>query len=588
MDEPIDLRLVPAALAVWLVAAFVVVLRSDQALLAGLSVAGLLGLLPLVGPAARRAVGRASTRRPPVVVDGRSEHGRHRRPDRPEPGGGQQPLVLGAVCVLLLASAAQLACRERGDLRAVADESGTVHVSGIVRSAPRPVTGSSTQVRVLVVLLEVARPGATAVPAGAPLDVIGSGDVWSGLVYGDRVEVDLRLSAQPDRARRAVARGRPAGTVHVVPVRSPVLRAAARLRSGLREVTAGVPGDAGGLLPAVAVGDVRDVDDLDEPMRGSGLAHLTAVSGAHFSMLGALVLGCCGWAGVPRRWRWPPTALVLVGFVVVVQPGASVVRAAVMGAVGLVGLAAGRPARSVPALACAVLVLLVVDPWLARDVGFVLSVVATAGITTLAAPMAARWEPWLGRTGALAVAVPCAAQAACAPVVLVLTPAVSSYAVLANLLVAPAVAPATLLGLLAAVLAPAWPSAAGWAAALAGAACWWIARVARTTVTLPGAQIAWAGGAAGMALLTGATAALLVLVLSAGHGTLGSCLRLPPPRPVALLDRVRAALRPPRGSPGTRRPSRRWSWSRGRRSCSPNGPSTDWSPRPGSTAPRSR
>jgi competence protein ComEC len=580
VDEPVDVRLVPAALAVWLTATVVVVLRPAQALAGGaVAVAGCAAVL--VGRTGRRS--RAGS----LVSDARRP-ARHRRPRAREPTGGHPLLALGAVAVLLLTTSAQLAARERGGLRALAQERATVHVTGIVRSAPRPVGSSATQVRVLVVLTTVT--GADGVPArtGASVDVFAAGVPWSALVDGDRVEADLRLSEQPSRDRRAVARGRPVGTPHVVPVRSPVLRATARLRAGLLALSEAVPGDAGRLLPAVAVGDVRAVGDLDEPMRGSGLAHLTAVSGAHFSMLGALVLGVCGRAGVPRARRWLPVACVLAGFVLLVGPGASVVRAAVMGAVGLLGLAVGRPARSVPALAGAVLVLVVIDPWLARDLGFVLSVVATAGITTLAAPLADRWEPRTGRTAALALAVPCAAQAACAPVVLLLTPAVSSYAVPANLLVGPAVAPATVLGLLAAVLEPVCPPLAGWVAALAGAACWWIAQVARITVTLPGAQVAWAGGAWGVVLLTGATAAVLVLGLSAGRGTLGSCLRLLPPRPADLRDRVRAELRRRPGSRGTRCRWRRSSWSRDRRSCSPSVPSSGSSPRPGSAAPRSR
>jgi competence protein ComEC len=476
-------------------------------------------------------------------------------------------LVVGTVAVLALTTAAQLVERERGGVRDLAAGRATARVVGVVRSAPRPVPGapgeSAGSVRVLLALRSVtpvasssasarADPATGTRDAGGAIDVIGPADTWAGLAYGDRVEAEVRLSEQPDRSRRTVARARASDPPRVVPVRQPVLSGAERLRAGLVTVSASLPGDARALLPAVAVGDVRWTADLEPAMRGSGLAHLTAVSGAHFSILGALVLGLCGWCRVPRRHRWLPTALVLVGFVALVQPGASVVRAAVMGAVGLVGLVAGRPARSVPALAGAVVVLLVVDPWLARDLGFVLSVVATAGIATLAGPLAARWERRTGRTLALVLAVPCAAQAVCGPVVLLLQPAVPTYAVLANVVVGPAVGPATVLGLLAALLSVLWPVAAGWVAALAGAACWWIAVVARVAVALPGAQVAWAGGALGVLLLAGAAAAVLVLLLSAGRGTLGACPRLLPLRPADLRDRVLAALPRRRASRGTR------------------------------------
>jgi competence protein ComEC len=228
----------------------------------------------------------------------------------------------------------------------------------------------------------------------------------------------------------------------------------------------------------------------------------------------------------------------MAAFVLVVQPGSSVVRAAVMGAVGVLGIVAGRPARSVPALACAVLLLVLVDPWLARDIGFTLSVVATAGIALLAGPLARRWSARTGtgsgadRGGggagspaaptagpiATALAVPVAAQAVCAPVILVLSPAVPTYAVLANVVAAPAVGPATIGGLVAAVLGLFWPAGAAWCAQLAGAACWWIATVARTATGLPGAQVAWAEGVLGQVLLACACAAAVVLVLRCRRG----------------------------------------------------------------------
>jgi competence protein ComEC len=114
--------------------------------------------------------------------------------------------------------------------------------------------------------------------------------------------------------------------------------------------------------------------------------------------------------------------------------------------------------------------------------------------------------------------VPVAAQAVCAPVILVLSPAVPTYAVLANVVAAPAVGPATIGGLLAALLGLVWPTGASWCAHVAGAACWWIASVARTATGLPGAQVAWAGGVVGQVLLGCACAAALVLVLQCRRG----------------------------------------------------------------------
>jgi competence protein ComEC len=519
-DEAVDVRLVPAAVAAWGVAA-VVLPWSGGALVAAGTVVGAVTVLALGIACRARRWSHAGVRGAASAAG-------------PQPGGtasGPVLLVLGTVTVLLLTTAGQAAAREAGDLRALAADGARVRLTGVVRSTPQPLAGGSgSTVGFLLAARSVGSAGTVPVPTRAAVDVLAPATA-ADLAYGTTVEVEVRLSTMPDRGRRAVARAR---TTDDPQVRAPpplVLRAADGLRTGLVGTSGAVPGDAGRLLPAVAVGDTRGVGDLDEAMRVSGLAHITAVSGAHFSLLGAVVLATAARCRVPRRWRWLPVSAVMLGFVLVVQPGSSVVRAAVMGGVGVLGIVVGRPARSVPALGCAVLVLVVVDPWLARDIGFVLSVVATAGIALLAGPLARRWSSGTrpgGRAGtqpgppagpvATALAVPVAAQAVCAPVVLVLSPAVPTYAVLANVAAAPAVGPATIGGLLAALLGLVWPAGAACCAQLAGAACWWIATVARTATGLPGSQVAWAGGALGQVLLACACAAALVLVLRCRRG----------------------------------------------------------------------
>ena len=103
--------------------------------------------------------------------------------------------------------------------------------------------------------------------------------------------------------------------------------------------------------------------------------------------------------------------------------------------------------RGTRALGAATLGLLLVDPGLASAAGFALSVLATAGILLLAPRWRDALARWLPRWLAEAVAVPAAAQLACTPLVAAISGQVSLVAVLANLLAAPAVGPATVLGL---------------------------------------------------------------------------------------------------------------------------------------------
>ncbi|WNB84613.1 ComEC/Rec2 family competence protein [Cellulomonas sp. ATA003] len=252
-------------------------------------------------------------------------------------------------------------------------------------------------------------------------------------------------------------------------------------------------------------------------MRVAGLTHVTAVSGAHFAIIGAVVLGLTALAGLPRALRAAVVAVAMLGFVLLVHPQPSVLRAAVMGGVGVCALVLGRPARAVPGLATCVVVLLVVDPWLATSIGFALSVVATAGIVLGSGPLAMAMSPPLPERAARLVAVPLAAQWACGPVVVVLSTGLPTYAVPANLAAAPALVPATVLGVLAALLAPWWADAGVACAWGAGLAAWWVAGVARLFAGLPAAQLPWPAGPAGPVLLALATSAVVAAVLGARH-----------------------------------------------------------------------
>ena len=70
-----------------------------------------------------------------------------------------------------------------------------------------------------------------------------------------------------------------------------------------------------------------------------------------------------------RRVQALVGGLALAGFVVLAGPGASVLRAAAMGAVTLVALASGRQRAAVPALCAAVLVLLLIAPEVTNHMG---------------------------------------------------------------------------------------------------------------------------------------------------------------------------------------------------------------------------
>lgn len=285
------------------------------------------------------------------------------------------------------------------------------------------------------------------------------------------------------------------------------------LRERFRDAASALPGDGGRLLPGLAIGDTSAVGKpLDSAMKATSLSHLTAVSGANCAVVIALIMVVGGALGLPRGVRIGASVAVLLGFVVLVTPEPSVLRAAVMATLVLGATAGGRPVRGVPILALAVLILLTIDPWLSRSYGFVLSVLATAGLLVLAGPLATVLGRWLPMALAAMLAIPISAQLVCQPVLILLNPTIPTYGVLANVLAEPAAPLATVLGLVACILLPAAPPVGELVAQLAWLPASWIAAVAGFFATLPGSGVPWPSGAAGVLLVAGVTALGLVAV----------------------------------------------------------------------------
>jgi competence protein ComEC len=345
----------------------------------------------------------------------------------------------------------------------------------------------------------------------APVLVLARGRAWSMLLPGQRVRTSGRLGpARPGQPVAAVLSVRGPPGLEGRP--SAVQRAAGSLRAGLRAASDGLPRDERGLLPGLVLGDVSRVpNDLEADFRTAGLTHLTAVSGANLAIVTGFVLLVGRQVGVRGRALPVLAAVAMAGFVVLARPQPSVVRAAAMGLVGLAALASGRPRRSVSALGATVVVLLLVDPWLSRSYGFALSVLATGGLVLLAPGWARHWQR-RGVPGPLAqaLAVPLAAQLACAPVIVLLSGQVSLVALPANMLAAPAVAPATVLGVLATVASAAHEPTAQALAWAGGLFVWWVVAVAHRAADLPAAAFGWPDSVGGALLLAAVTVAAVL------------------------------------------------------------------------------
>lgn len=275
-----------------------------------------------------------------------------------------------------------------------------------------------------------------------------------------------------------------------------------------------LPEPQAGLAAAIVIGLRDRVDrDVAADFRTAGLSHVVAISGFHIALVAALASALL--RPLSRRPRSVALALLLVGYALLAGASPSVLRATAMAGTVLVLRISGRRGEATAALGCAILLLLLIEPATVTEVGFQLSVAATAGLLRWASPFAdwlqSRISPkvpgWLVET----LAVSLAAQLATLPLVLAHFGRLSLVAPLSNLLAAPLIAPAMggagiSLGLSGLVDAGVPPMLGAPVQLAASSAIGALIGVAELTASLPLASIELAPpfdalGAAGAALL---------------------------------------------------------------------------------------
>ncbi|MEV6156655.1 ComEC/Rec2 family competence protein [Nonomuraea sp. NPDC052129] len=412
-----------------------------------------------------------------------------------------------------------------------------------------------------------------AIAVNTPVVVFAQGPEWSSLLPSQSLEVAARLApATPGDLIGAVllVRGSPRVLTSPSWIQAAAGTLRAGLRTAADVLPADQRGLLPGLVVGdVSRMDPQLTADLNE----AGLSHLNAVSGANLAIVASVVLALSRLAGLPLALRAVLAAIAMLAFAVVARPSPSVLRALLMGMTAAIALGTGRTKDGVAALSASILLLILFDPELAHSYGFALSVFATAGILLLAprwrahligpdpeetpthddsdaesrtptraddarrhsdsalhsadtlhivlesqAPPSAlvRSPPGRGRRrlrlprwAAEAVAVSAAAQVAVTPVLVLMSGQLTLVAIPANLLAGPAVAPATILGFVAALVAPLWPQAAQWLVIPAGYAVGWIILVAQWAVSMPLATLPWPGGLPGLGLLMVAVAVMI-------------------------------------------------------------------------------
>ena len=218
----------------------------------------------------------------------------------------------------------------------------------------------------------------------------------------------------------------------------------------------------GGVLAALVLGgaQVQLPDEVRQVFRVAGLSHALAASGFHLSvLLGTVLMLARHW---PSGLRIPLAGVALLLFVCLAGAQPSVVRAVLMAAIALLIRESGHHSRPVGGLLLTLSGMLLLHPAWARSIGFQLSAAATAGLILTAPRLEQAVQGWLPdrcRRVASVLSIPVAALLWTLPLQLLHFGAMPLYALIANLVVAPLLAPLTLLAMLSALVVLVGPTA---------------------------------------------------------------------------------------------------------------------------------
>ncbi|NER78365.1 MAG: DUF4131 domain-containing protein [Leptolyngbya sp. SIO1D8] len=245
----------------------------------------------------------------------------------------------------------------------------------------------------------------------------------------------------------------------------------------------------GQLVSAMVLGR-RAVDlpfDIRDLFSQVGLAHTIAASGFHVSLLLGTVLAIL--QSRSGRVQLVIGLLTLGGYITLTGLQASVIRAAIMGAAALWGLALGRKVKPVGALLVAVTMMLLVNPNWIWNVGFQLSVVATLGLIVMV-PILTKKLDWLPVTLASWVAVPIAATLWTLPLMMYHFNVISGLSIVLNMIATPLITVISLGGIGSSALALFSPTIGELAASLLYYPVQSLLWLARMSSQLPGSAIA--------------------------------------------------------------------------------------------------
>lgn len=242
--------------------------------------------------------------------------------------------------------------------------------------------------------------------------------------------------------------------------------------------------------------------EQEEEFRRTGLSHILALSGYNISIIALFIFWTFGF--LPKKWRIFFTIGSIFFFVLFVGGGSSVVRAAVMGSIGLFAFHAGRVSNGLTLLLLASSLMVLWNPLLpAFDPSFQLSFFGVFGILAFAPFLQGFFLRFFPQMVAEIMSATLAAQIAVFPLITLLFGEISLIAPLANLVIVPLIPLAMLLSFSVVVFAsfsPFFATIAGLLASTLLAFCLWIIHFFSL---LPFASLSLSLGTIGFFLLLG-------------------------------------------------------------------------------------
>lgn len=212
-----------------------------------------------------------------------------------------------------------------------------------------------------------------------------------------------------------------------------------------------IPEPEAGLAAGITVGSKQALGgELLDVFRRVGLIHIVVLSGFNITVMIVFLLQLLRF--VPRVPRFVAVGAIVSLFTILVGADAPVVRAALMGLLGVLALSLRRQYALTRALLVVAVGMVAWNPFiLLDDIAFQLSFVATLGLVYLAPPLIMRMQKlpqWIAEILSATIA----AQIAVLPLLIYYMGEVSVVAVLVNVLTLPLIPLAMLTSFIAGVL----------------------------------------------------------------------------------------------------------------------------------------